>query len=107
MQQAVGLITIDLVTSRRADLHGELLQRVAGISVPSSDLFAAAYRPTQADGETRLEVWHQPLAIGGPLPTLPFWLKNGPCIKVDFEATYMRTLMEQRMLGPGNGQQSA
>jgi hypothetical protein len=54
-----------------------------------------------------LEIWHEPLAIEAPLPTLPFWLKNGPCIKVDLEATYMRTLQDQRMLGPANGQQSA
>ena len=26
------------------------------------------------------------------LPTLPFWLMNGPCIKVDLDATYMRTI---------------
>jgi hypothetical protein len=107
LQQAIGLIVVDLVTSRRADLHGELLRRVIARDVPSSDLWAAAYRPTQVGDQTSLEIWHQQLAIGAPLPTLAFWLKNGPCIKVDLEATYMRTLQDQRMLGPGNGQQSA
>jgi hypothetical protein len=107
LQQAIGLIVVDLVTNRRADLHAELLQRVIGRAVPPSDLWAAAYRPTQTGEQTSLEIWHQPLAIASPLPTLPFGLKNGPCIKVDLEATYMRTLQDQRMLGPGNGQQSA
>jgi hypothetical protein len=29
---------------------------------------------------------------------LPFWFKSGPCIKLDLDATYMRTLQDQRML---------
>jgi len=107
LQQAIGLIVMDLVTGRRADLHAELLQRVSGLVVPPSELWAAAYRPTQAGEQTTVEIWHHALALGAPLPTLPFFLKNGPCIKVDLEATYMRTLQEQRMLGPANGQQSA
>jgi hypothetical protein len=107
LQQAIGLIVVDLVTNRRADLHGDLLRRVIARDVPPSALWAAAYRPTQVGDQTRLETWHQSLNLGAPLPALPFWLKNGPCIKVDLESTYMRTLQDQRMLGPGNGQQSA
>jgi hypothetical protein len=107
LQQAIGLIVADAVTSRRADLHAELLARVGGLAVPPSDLWAAAYRPTQVDSQVQLEVWHQPLALGQPLPILPLWLKNGPCLKVDLEATYLRTLQDLRMLGPANGQQSA
>jgi hypothetical protein len=30
-------------------------------------------------------------------------LENGPCIKVDLDAIYMRTLQEQRMLAAGTG----
>jgi len=108
LQQAVGLIVVDAVTDRKADLHGELLRRLndRATSTPA-DLWAAAYRPWQTKEETNLEIWHHMLAIGASLPTLPFWLKNGPCIKLDLEAIYMRTLQDQRMLGPGNGQQSA
>jgi len=50
-----------------------------------------------------LQVWHHALALDSPLPALPFWLKNGPCIKVDLEATYTRTLQDQRMLAAGTG----
>ena len=107
LQQAIGLIVVDLVTNRKADLHADLLKRTVGLDAPPSELWAGAYRPTQAMDKTTLEAWHVPLAIGTPLPTLPFWLKNGPCIKLDLEATYMRTLQDQRMLGPTNGQQSA
>src|SRR5947209_4783780 len=30
LQQAIGLIAVDLVTNRQADLHGELVQRITG-----------------------------------------------------------------------------
>ncbi len=108
LQQAVGLIIVDLVTDRKADLHAELLRRLNDEAAPpTSDLWAASYRPWHLGDQTSLEIWHHSMAVGAPLPTLPFWLKNGPCIKLDLEATYMRTLQDQRMLGPGNGQQSA
>ena len=45
LQQAIGLIVVDLVTNRKADLHAELLQRVTGLTAPRSELWAAAYRP--------------------------------------------------------------
>lgn len=101
LQQAIGLIVVDLVTNRKADLHAELLKRVTGVTAPRSELWAAAYRPWQTLEQTSLQAWHHALALGSPLPTLPFWLKNGPCIRVDLDATYMRTLQEQRMLTAG------
>jgi hypothetical protein len=103
LQQAIGLIVVDLVTNRKADLHAELLQRVTGVTATRSELWAAAYRAWQTAEQTNLQVWHHALALGAPLPTLPFWLKNGPCIKLDLDATYMRTLQEQRMLAAGTG----
>jgi hypothetical protein len=107
LQQAIGVVLVDVVTSRKADLHAELVKRVTGAETQPSDLWTGAYRPTQHGDQTTLEIWHQSLALGGLLPMMPLWLKNGPCIKLDLEATYMRTLQEQRMLGPSNGQQSA
>lgn len=101
LQQAIGLIVVDLVTNRRADLHAELVKRVTGVTATRSELWAAAYRPWQTGPQTSLQVWHQGLALGSPLPILPFWLKNGPCIKLDLDETYMRTLREQRMLATG------
>src|SRR5450432_2029948 len=32
LQHAIGLIVVDLVTSRKADLHADLLQRVTGVT---------------------------------------------------------------------------
>jgi hypothetical protein len=103
LQQAIGVIVVDLVTNRKADLHAELVKRVTGVTTPPSELWAAAYRPWQTQEQTNLQIWHQALALGALLPTLPFWLKNGPCIKLDLEATYQRTLQDQRMLAAGTG----
>jgi hypothetical protein len=108
LQQAIGLIVIDVVTDRKAELHGDVLRRLNQAAAPPvSDLWAAAYRPWKIGDETNLQIWHHILAVSSALPVLPFWLKNGPCIKLDLEATYVRTLQEQRMLGPTNGKQSA
>lgn len=103
LQQAIGLIVVDLVTNPKADLHAELFKRVTGLTTPRSEMWAAAYRPWQSGEQTNLQVWHHELALGAPLPTLPFWLKNGPCIKLDLDSTYMRTLQDLRMLAAGTG----
>ena len=103
LQQGIGLIVVDVVTERKADLHADLVRRLNDTAAPPvSDLWAASYRPWKT-GETKLEIWHRPLTVGAALPTLPFWLMNGPCIKLDLDETYMRTLQDQRMLAPGTG----
>ena len=79
LQQAVGLIVVDLVTNRKADLHAELLQRVTGVAATRSELWGAAYRPWQIGAQTNLQAWHHALSIGSPLPTpSPFWLQERP-----------------------------
>jgi len=100
LQQGIGLIVVDLVTNRNADLNAEILSRVTGTKTSRSELWAASYRPCQTGEQTNLQAWHYALALGDPLPTLPFWLKDGPCIKLAMDAIYMRTLQEQRMLAP-------
>jgi hypothetical protein len=100
LQQVVGLIVVNMVTDRRADLHADLVQRLSGSDpgARSTAPWAAAYRPWQEVQETRLEIWREDLAVGAALPTLPFWLKKGPCLKIDLEATYLRTCLEERLV---------
>jgi hypothetical protein len=95
LQSGVGLMILDAVTTRSADLHEELLRRLAATSAIShADLWAASYRPAKQNGETELAMWHHSLSVGSALPTLPFWLKNGPCLSLDFELSYARTCRE-------------
>jgi hypothetical protein len=105
LQQAVGLIIVDIVSERRADLHAELVHRLNdSITVsPSPDLWAAAYRPWQDGQQTTLQIWHEPLLLAAPLPTLPLWLKNGPSMSVDLEATYHYTCQQEKLVPSANG----
>ncbi len=90
----LGVVVVDVVTERGGNLHGELLARLlAADEAMNGDLYTSAYRPTPAG----LDIWREPLALGGPLPIMPLWLKGGPCLPVDLEATYGRTRRELRM----------
>jgi hypothetical protein len=98
LQAGVGLVLVDVVTERSADFHRELLARLGcGDPGPGSELFGSAYRPTERDGATTLDVWREPIAVGQPLPTLPLWLRGGLCLPVELEATYERTCVEHRV----------
>ena len=98
LQAGVGLILVDVVTDRTADLHAELLTRLGSTPTATvTPLFAAAYRPVERDGQTTLDIWHESLIVGQSLPTLPLWLRGGYCVPIDFEASYMRTCNEQRI----------
>lgn len=103
LQQGAGLVVVDIVTERRANLHQDLLARVSpdGPSGPDPDLYAAAYRPFSRQGKPTLDVWNEALRIGGSLPTLPLWLRGGIQLPINLEATYERTLRELRV--PANG----
>jgi len=97
-------VLIDVVTAYRANLHNEVL-RLANVQderafLPEDvALYAAAFRPQLRDGQPECEVWHQPVAIGEPLPTLPLRLTGDLFVPVEFEATYTETCRRRRV-GP-------
>lgn len=98
LQAGVGLIVVDVVTERGADLHSELLARLGSSNPTTHDrLFASAYRPVEVEGARKLDLWHSALVLGRTLPTLPLWLRGGYCFPVELEATYERTCSEQRI----------
>src|SRR5262245_26308207 len=75
LSRGIGLIVVDIVTSRQGNLHNELLD-LMGLAVtlrmrPEQSLYAVAYRPLKvADGE-RIECWPVDLVVGQTMPTLP------------------------------------
>ena len=94
MNDGLGVVLVDVVTVRGGNLHGELLARLlATDEAMNGDLYTSAYRPSPSG----LEIWREPMALGASLPVMPLWLKGGPCLPVDLEATYERTRREQRM----------
>ena len=99
LQAGAGLVIIDVVTARAADLHRELLERLMPTppATPSDALYTAAYRPVEIDGKPQVEVWYERMAVGEPLPSLPLWLRGGLTLEVDLAGTYDRTCREQRL----------
>lgn len=98
LQGGVGLVIVDVVTSRLANLHLALLARLGEESPPPpTPLYAASYRPVERDGSHALDIWREDLHVGGDLPTMPLWVRGDLCFPVDLAGTYDRTCREQRM----------
>ncbi|BAZ16241.1 hypothetical protein NIES4071_81160 [Calothrix sp. NIES-4071] len=99
LRQGIGLVIVDVVTERKANLHNELLARVVGSNASffNAELYATAYRLVKRDGEYSLDIWQEQLAVGCALPTLPLWLHGEICLPVDLNTIYERTCREQRV----------
>lgn len=100
LRLGIGLLVVDVVTTYKVNLQEALLQRIgSGVVVENrqDSLYSAAYHPVERDGQPALDMWYEVLALGAILPTLPLWLRGGPCLPVDLEATYQRTCQEQRI----------
>ena len=98
LQQGIGLLIVDIVTDRHANLHEELLARLhADSSQPvTSDLYAVAYRAIERDEQSSVDTWQRALSVGESLPKLPLWLRGSYCVPVDLDATYERTCRDLR-----------
>lgn len=88
----VGLIIVDVVTERRANLHDEMVGLIIGNAprfpgTPAT--YAAAYRPFRRGDEDKVGVWPEALTVGASLPVLPLWLRDvDAAVPVDLEAAY-------------------
>lgn len=98
LQKGVGLVIIDVVTERRANLHNELLGRLgwdrSEALLPSEPLYAASYGPVRRKARNLVDLWPKALTLGQPLPSIPFHLKGGPTIALDLEGTYTEALID-------------
>jgi len=101
LQQGSSVVVVDTVTSRRADLHAEILSLLgvdAGAGVTTSSLSAVSYRAVGQEEETqRLQFWPQSLALGEPLPTLPLWIAADFSVPLDLELSYQTTCADLRI----------
>ena len=96
LRQGVGLVVIDVVTARTADLHAELFEVLEASAHPQgwkspTGLYTVGYRPVTVRPEPWLEAWPEPLALGKPLPTMPLWLAPDLCVPVLLEESYLAT----------------
>jgi Protein of unknown function (DUF4058) len=101
LAQGVSLIVVDVVTSRHANLHNELMRLMevdAGFGLPEeAHLYAIAYRPVHRGELDEIDVWRRTLAIGAPLPTMPLRLTEELFIAVDFEVAYQEACRRRRL----------
>jgi hypothetical protein len=101
LQRGIGLIVVDIVTSRHANLHDELVAlmgHVNGFAFPEpAALYATAYRPAHRQERNEIDLWREPLAVGRPLPTLPLAVRGLGCLPIDLEATYQEARQRGRI----------
>ena len=101
LSRGVGLIVVDVVTSRQANLHNELVELLglepAFQMPPQQGLYSMAYRPLRVGSDDRVETWPVTLAVGQPLPTMPLSLEAEHCVAVDLEAAYAEACRRRRV----------
>jgi hypothetical protein len=89
LQKGVGLVIVDVVTNRLANLHDELMHAVGGEGlVLGCPTYVTAYAPAHGPGGNAADVWAFPAPVGESLPTVPLALRRGPVVLPDLEATY-------------------
>ena len=101
LQRGIGLMVVDVVTNRQADLYADLtglLGQPGAAGLPAgASLHAAAYRPVRRQERNEIDVWPRPLAVGQPLPVLPLALRGAGCVPLDLEATYTEARTSSRL----------
>jgi hypothetical protein len=102
LHQGIGLLIVDVVTSRGGNLHNELVglldQPVQFRQGESTQLYATAYRPVRRDEQDWIEIWPSELRVGKALPELPLWLGPDLVVPVHLDSTYSSACQRRRLL---------
>lgn len=93
LRRGIGLVIVDVVTERHANLHNELMEAIGGDSprlMPNTPTYVSGYRPVhrRESSADEIEVWPYAAAVGQPVPAVPLGLLGGPVVLLDLEATY-------------------
>jgi hypothetical protein len=99
LKRDVCVTIVDPVTSRSANLYGELLDELGAprTAVSRSVIYAATCRGVRNGLRWRLESWEHNLAVGSALPSLPIWLSPDFMVPLELEATYEETCRSLRI----------
>ncbi len=102
LHQGVGLLVIDIVTPRHANLHNEILRLLdadPAVHLPADTrLYAVAYRPIRRRDQEQIDVWPARFAVGDVLPVLPLALNAELAMPIDLEATYADACQRRRIV---------
>ena len=92
LQRGIGLVVVDLVTEKHFNLHNELLPLLNLDSrfsmTDNPHLYVVSYRPYQRGEASLIDAWSYALAVGAPLPLVPFSLRGFRAIPLDLETLY-------------------
>jgi hypothetical protein len=103
LRQGISLVVVDVVTTRKANLHQELLNFLVS-SVPNNpldpaaEIYAAAYHPVHLTAQAQLDIWYETFDVGAVLPTMPLWLDADICVPLMLQETYEQTCQSQRIM---------
>jgi Protein of unknown function (DUF4058) len=101
LTRGIGLIVVDIVTNRLANLHNEVMGLLGHgepfLLVPSATTYAVAYRPSRQPSGDQIELWPKLLTLGQPLPVLPLALRNAGVVPIDLEETYTEARQRSRL----------
>jgi hypothetical protein len=101
LKQGIGLVVVDIVTERQANLHDELVHLLEQPErfefAEETPLYAVAYRPGRQETGDQIEIWPVALVLGQPLPTLPLALRGVATVPIDLETTYQTTCQNSRL----------
>jgi len=87
----IGVVLIDTITSRRANLSNELAAKfgTGGPQLADCHTYVSSFRPSPRDCNIpRLDVWAHPAEVGQRIPSVPLPLASGPPLMIDLESTY-------------------
>ena len=99
LRRGCGLVVVDAVTTRRADLHADLLAALGADADPAvpAGLSAVSYRAVGRDEGGRLLAWPAALEVGQPLPTVPLWVAADLAVPLDLEASHTAACVDLRI----------
>jgi hypothetical protein len=101
LQRGIGLMILDTVTSRQANMHNEMVHLMGlGGSLllpPDVVLYAISYRPLHQQETNQIDTWPAKLTVGEPLPVLPLCLRGSGAVPLDLEATYTDARQRSRL----------
>ena len=102
LRENVCVCIVDVVTARRQNLYGELLDFIGStdpaLAAGSPSLYAAGCRSLVHDRTRRLETWFHVMELGQALPTLPLWVSENLAVALDLEASYEEACRNLRIV---------
>jgi hypothetical protein len=95
LQRGIGVIVLDIVTTRQANMDNELIDLLrldqTFLQPAEVSLDALAYRPTRQENLDQVETWTVPLQLTGMMPVLPLALRGACIVPLEMEATCAET----------------